>query len=61
MSKIKSVLGKRGDIYCCTSECNVSEFVTQLQEFRFYPANSGEPLKNFEQRSKGDHIQKLEG
>lgn len=51
VSKIKSVLGNRGNLYHCTSECNVSEIATQLQEFRFYTENSGEALKNFEQRS----------
>lgn len=51
VSKIKSVLGNRDDLYHCTSECNMNEFVTQLQEFKFYPENSGESLKNFEQRS----------
>ena len=42
VSKFKSVLENIGDLYHCTSEYNVSEFVTQLQEFRFYPGNSGE-------------------
>lgn len=46
MNKIKSVPGNRGDLDRCKSVCNLSEFVTQLQEFRCYPEN-GEATEEF--------------